>query len=139
MKFIGGFNAMIELLPQSYFDTMGDLDILLIIIYASTGLSVLVEPTFYQRIFAARSYKNVRNALIIGVFIWGSYDWLITILAMSAKAGVIKGLLPPDVAPDAALLTVVVAASCRLSGFIFSRGPIYRDVYFRFILSCCGG
>ena len=110
MKFIGGFNAMIEVLPKSYFDTMGDLDILLIIIYASTGLSVLVEPTFYQRIFAARSYKNVRNALIIGIFIWGSYDWLITILAMSAKAGVIKGLLPADVAPDAALLTVVVAA-----------------------------
>ena len=110
MNFIGGFNAMIEVLPQSYFDTMGDLDILLIIIYASTGLSVLVEPTFYQRIFAARSYKNVRNALIIGIFIWGSYDWLITILAMSAKAGVIKALLPADVAPDAALLTVVVAA-----------------------------
>ena len=59
----------------------------------STGLSVLVEPTFYQRIFAAKSYKNVRNALIIGIFIWGSYDWLITILAMSARAAVIKGLL----------------------------------------------
>ncbi len=110
MNFIGGFNAMIELLPGSFFDTMGDLNIFLIIIYASTGLSVLVEPTFYQRIFAAKSYKNVRNALIIGIFIWGSYDWIITILAMSAKTAVIQGLLPADVAPDAALLTVVVAA-----------------------------
>ena len=110
MNFIGGFNAMIELLPASFFDTMGDLNIFLIIIYASTGLSVLVEPTFYQRIFAAKSYKNVRNALIIGIFIWGSYDWIITILAMSAKTAVIQGLLPADVAPDAALLTVVVAA-----------------------------
>ena len=110
MNFIGGFNSMIELLPESFFDTMGDLNIFLIIIYASTGLSVLVEPTFYQRIFAAKSYKNVRNALIIGIFIWGSYDWIITILAMSAKTAVIKGLLPADVAPDAALLTVVVAA-----------------------------
>ena len=110
MNFIGGFNAMIELLPESFFDTMGDLNIFLIIIYASTGLSVLVEPTFYQRIFAAKSYKNVRNALIIGIFIWGSYDWIITILAMSAKTAVIQGLLPADVAPDAALLTVVVAA-----------------------------
>jgi len=110
MDFIGGFNSMIELLPESYFDTMGDLNIFLIIIYASTGLSVLVEPTFYQRIFAAKSYKNVRNALIIGIFIWGSYDWLITILAMSAKVGVIKGLLPATLEPDAALLTIVVAA-----------------------------
>jgi len=110
MSFIGGFDTMIETLPQSFFDTMGDLNIFLIIIYASTGLSILVEPTFYQRIFAARSYKNVRNALIIGIFIWGSYDWLITILAMSAKVGVLQGTLPADVAPDAALLTVVVAA-----------------------------
>ena len=110
MNFVGGFNSMIELLPKSFFDTLGDLNIFLIIIYASTGLSVLVEPTFYQRIFAAKSYKNVRNALIIGIFIWGSYDWLITILAMSAKAAVIKGLLPSSLEPDAALLTIVIAA-----------------------------
>ena len=70
----------------------------------------MVEPTFYQRIFAAKSYKNVRNALIIGIFIWGSYDWIITILAMSAKTAVLQGLLPSNVAPDAALLTVVIAA-----------------------------
>ena len=110
MNFVGGFNSMIELLPKSFFDTLGDLNVFLIIIYASTGLSVLVEPTFYQRIFAAKSYKNVRNALIIGIFIWGSYDWLITILAMSAKAAVIKGLLPSSLEPDAALLTIVIAA-----------------------------
>jgi len=110
MNLIGGFDSMINTLEPSYFDTMGDLSIWLIVIYASTGLSILVEPTFYQRIFAAKSYKSVRNALIIGVFIWGSYDWMITILAMSAKVGVLKGLLPGDVAPDAALLTIMVAA-----------------------------
>ena len=110
MNLISGFDSMIDTLEPSYFDTMGDLSIWLIIIYASTGLSILVEPTFYQRIFAAKSYKSVRNALIIGIFIWGSYDWMITILAMSAKVGVLKGLLPFDVAPDAALLTIMVAA-----------------------------
>jgi len=110
MNLIGGFDSMIDTLEPSYFDTMGDLSIWLIVIYASTGLSILVEPTFYQRIFAAKSYKSVRNALIIGIFIWGSYDWMITILAMSAKVGVLKGMLPGDVAPDAALLTIMVAA-----------------------------
>ncbi len=110
MNLIGGFDSMIEVLEPSYFDTMGDMSIWLIIIYASTGLSILVEPTFYQRIFAAKSYKNVRNALVIGIFIWGSYDWIITILAMAAKVAVIQGTLPVDVAPDAALLTIMVAA-----------------------------
>ena len=69
---IGGFDTMIDLLPAAYFESMGDLSIWLVIIYASTGLTILVEPTFYQRIFAAKSYKNVRNALVIGIFIWGS-------------------------------------------------------------------
>ena len=115
MNLIGGFDSMIEKLPSSYFDTMGDLSIWLIIIYASTGLAILVEPTFYQRIFAAKSYKNVRNALVIGIFIWGSYDWIITILAMAAKTGTLMkimgdSIIDPAVAPDAALLTIMVAA-----------------------------
>ena len=32
MNFIGGFDSMLELLPESYFDTLGDLNIFLIII-----------------------------------------------------------------------------------------------------------
>ena len=115
MNLIGGFDSMIEKLPSSYFYTMGDLSIWLIIIYASTGLAILVEPTFYQRIFAAKSYKNVRNALVIGIFIWGSYDWIITILAMAAKTGTLMKIMgdpiiDPGVAPDAALLSIMVAA-----------------------------
>ena len=115
MNLIGGFDIMIEKLEPSYFDSMGDLSIWLIIIYASTGLAILVEPTFYQRIFAAKSYKNVRNALVIGIFIWGSYDWIITILAMAAKTGTLMKIMgdpiiDPGVAPDAALLSIMVAA-----------------------------
>ena len=128
MNFIGGFDTMIEVLEPSYFVTLGDLSIWLIIIYASTGLSILVEPTFYQRIFAARSYRNVRNALVIGIFIWGSYDWLITILAMSAKVGVIKGILPSDVAPDAALLTVMVAALPAGALGLFMAGVLSTEM-----------
>jgi len=128
MNLIGGFDSMIDTLEPSYFDTMGDLNIWLIVIYASTGLSILVEPTFYQRIFAAKSYKNVRNALIIGIFIWGSYDWLITILAMSAKVGVIQGILSSDVAPDAALLTVMVASLPAGALGLFMAGVLSTEM-----------
>ena len=38
MNLIGGFDEMIEVLEPSYFDTMGDMSIWLIIIYESTGL-----------------------------------------------------------------------------------------------------
>ena len=128
MNFIGGFDKMIDMLEPSYFDTMGDLSIWLIIIYASTGLAILVEPTFYQRIFAAKSYKNVRNALIIGIFIWGSYDWIITIIAMAAKTGVLQGILPTDLAPDAALLTVMVAALPAGALGLFMAGVLSTEM-----------
>ena len=128
MNFIGGFDKMIDILEPSYFDTLGDLSIWLIIIYASTGLAILVEPTFYQRIFAAKSYKNVRNALIIGIFIWGSYDWIITIIAMAAKTGVLQGILPTDVAPDAALLTVMVAALPAGALGLFMAGVLSTEM-----------
>ena len=128
MNLIGGFDEMIEVLEPSYFETMGDMSIWLIIIYASTGLSILVEPTFYQRIFAAKSYKNVRNALVIGIFIWGSYDWIITILAMAAKVAVIQETLPFDVAPDAALLTIMVAALPAGALGLFMAGVLSTEM-----------
>ena len=133
MKLIGGFDSMIEKLPLSYFDTMGDLSIWLIIIYASTGLAILVEPTFYQRIFAAKSYKNVRNALVIGIFIWGSYDWIITILAMAAKTGTLinimgEPIIDPGVAPDAALLKVMVAALPAGALGLFMAGVLSTEM-----------
>jgi SSS family solute:Na+ symporter len=106
---LGGFATFEASLPTRYWDQMGGEDPWLIAIYAMTGLTVLVEPTFYQRIFAARSYKNVRNALLIGLFIWSAYDWCVTLLGMAAQSGIAAGLVPADVHPNSALLAVVVA------------------------------
>jgi SSS family solute:Na+ symporter len=110
LSIIGGFDALFETLEPSYFDRMGDLSVLLVIIYASTGLTILVEPTFYQRIFAARSYRNVRNALIAGIFLWGAYDWTVTILGMVARVAAVQGAIDPGVAPDASLMALMIAA-----------------------------
>jgi SSS family solute:Na+ symporter len=128
LNLVGGFDQMIKILPEYYFETMGDLSIWLIIIYASTGLTILVEPTFYQRIFAAKSYKNVRNALIAGIFIWGSYDWIVTILAMAAKVGVLQGTITVDVDSNAALLTIMVAALPAGALGLFLAGVIATEM-----------
>lgn len=106
---LGGFPAFEAALPSRYWEQMGGEDPWLIAIYAMTGLTVLVEPTFYQRIFAARSYKNVRNALLIGLFVWSAYDWCVTLLGMAAQAGIANGLVAADVHPNSALLAIVVA------------------------------
>ncbi|MBM4352996.1 MAG: sodium:solute symporter family protein [Deltaproteobacteria bacterium] len=107
---IGGFDRMYDLLPAAHFTQMGDMTPWLVVIYGMTGLTVLVEPTFYQRIFAARDYKAVRNALLIGLFLWGAYDWCVTLLGMIARAGAAEGLLPADMHPNTALLRIAVAS-----------------------------
>lgn len=105
---IGGFDAMYEALPPAYFEEMGDVSIWLILIYASTNLVLLIEPAFYQRIFAARSYKSVRNALVLGIFLWGAYDWVITILGMIARTAAVQGAIDPGVAADHSLMVIML-------------------------------
>lgn len=105
---IGGFDAMYDVLDPAYFEQMGDLSFLLIVIYGSTNLVLLIEPAFYQRIFAARSYKSVRNAMLIGILLFGAYDWVITVLGMMARTAALQGAIDPMVAADQSLMVIMI-------------------------------
>jgi SSS family solute:Na+ symporter len=128
LQVVGGFDALFEQLEPAYFEQMGDLSPWLVIAYAATGLTVLIEPTFYQRIFAARSYQNVRNALLIGIVLWGAYDWSVTIVGMMARTAALQGAIDPGVAPDAALLAMMaVALPAGVMGF-FVAGVLATEM-----------
>ena len=105
---VGGYEWLEANLDPGYFQFFGDLPIWLVLIYVMTGLSVLVEPAFYQRIFSAKSAKSVRNAMLFGIILWGSYDWAVTAIAMAAKGAALQGILPMDVHPNEALLRIAV-------------------------------
>jgi len=106
---VGGFDALLVELDPAYFKPLGNLPLGLLLIYASTHLAALVEPSFYQRIFAARSYKAVRNAILIGILLWGAYDWVVTILGMTARTAVLEGALDPGIAGDHSVGHLLVA------------------------------
>lgn len=101
---VGGVDALPTLLPASYFDPRGTYPLPVLLVFATGALSVLVEPGIYQRIFAARSRKAIYGALIIGLVLWSSYDWITALLGMAAQAA---GL---EVEPRYALLTLVTQA-----------------------------
>ncbi|MGI6765981.1 MAG: sodium:solute symporter family protein [Lentihominibacter sp.] len=65
----------------------------LMVTYAVTALSVLCEPTLFQRIFAAASGKDVRKALIIAAIIYAAYSIVATFVGILAAAGVGLGTL----------------------------------------------
>lgn len=74
--------------------------------WALTGLTVLVEPAFYQRVFAASDAKAVQRALLTGILLWASYDWGVTLIGIIARAAVEQGMLPADLEGKSALLTI---------------------------------
>jgi SSS family solute:Na+ symporter len=106
----GGFDAVASFAPEGYFAPFGGIPTPLMIAYAATGISILVDPGFYQRIFAAQSFRQVRNAMLIAVGVWTVYDWLVTAGGMMAAAAVHSGALPADLHPNDALLAAVVYA-----------------------------
>ena len=131
---LGGFETLQQTLPDTFFQPLGGTPVWLVIVYASTGLTILVDPAFYQRIFAARSFREVRNALLLGILMWGSYDWVVTAGGMLAAGAVSSGLLPADLHPNAALLqTVIYALPAGLTGFflagVLSAGMSTIDSY----------
>jgi solute:Na+ symporter, SSS family len=98
----GGVAGLERALPASYFDPTGTYPAWILLVFALSALSVLVEPAFYQRIFAAVSYRAVLTALFIGVALWAAFDWVVTLLGMAAAA---TGIATD---PRYALLTLVI-------------------------------
>ncbi len=86
----GGIDGMRAALPASYFDPTGTYPPSVLIVFAASALSALVEPAFFQRIFAAVSYRAVLVALLVGIGLWAAYDWATTILGMAAASAGIE-------------------------------------------------
>jgi SSS family solute:Na+ symporter len=118
---LGGFDAVAAVAPEGYFAPLGGIPIWLMLAYAATGISILVDPGYYQRIFAARSPKQARNAMIISIFIWMAYDWLVTAGGMLARVGVANGVIPADIhTNDALLMAVTMALPVGLTGLFLA-------------------
>jgi solute:Na+ symporter, SSS family len=115
LDWVGGW-SFIEHLPTSdgaktsdHLSHHGGLSAWMLVAWAFTGLTVLIEPAFYQRVFAARDKRSVQRALLIGIFLWASYDWGVTLVGLLARAAVEQGLLSADLEGREALLELCAA------------------------------
>jgi SSS family solute:Na+ symporter len=107
---------------------MGGLSGWLLFVYAATNLVLLVEPAIYQRIFAARSFASVRNALLVGLVLWGAYDWVVRVLGMVAKTAAVQGAIDPTVSADHSLLLIMISVlPAGLVGF-FVAGVLATEM-----------
>lgn len=81
-----GINYLFETLPKSYFNPMGTYSLSQTFVWGLIALSTLVDPNFYQRAFAAKSFKVAKKGIIVSTIIWIIFDLSLTMGAMYAKA-----------------------------------------------------
>lgn len=88
-----GLDALSEL-PDRYFHPLGGFTLFETLAWGFIALSTLVDPNFYQRCFAAESFKTAKKGIIISTLIWIVFDLSLTFGAMYAK------LMIPDSESD---------------------------------------
>jgi len=98
VKIFGGIGFLKSNLPATHFSPTGGVGIATTLVWGFIALSTLVDPNFYQRVFAAKSEKAARNGILISTAIWFLFDICTTAGAMYARAVI------PEAASDKAYL-----------------------------------
>ncbi|MFH2056241.1 MAG: sodium:solute symporter family protein [bacterium] len=93
----GGLDFLRANVPTTHFTWHGGNSGWYIAVWYVLALATLIEPTFYQRCFAARSESVARRGIIISVGFWLVFDLLTTACGLYARA-----LLPSTTDPVAA-------------------------------------
>lgn len=109
LESVGGFAGIEGALGPEAMSPLGSSPPLYTIAYGLTALSVLVEPAFYQRIFAAKDARTVRIAFLWGLVLWAAYDWAVVTVGMSGGAMQAAGMLPADLPSDQLMLKTCLA------------------------------
>ncbi|UCG06960.1 MAG: hypothetical protein JSV83_24195, partial [Desulfobacterales bacterium] len=102
LSMVGGVEEMERVLPDHFLMT-GGRPASQLLVYGMTSLSVFIEPAFYQRIMAATSRRAVVVAMMVGILLWMSYDWVITTLGIAAHTAEIQGIVSAPSGPDQAV------------------------------------
>ncbi|MCP4897141.1 MAG: sodium:solute symporter family protein [bacterium] len=83
---VGGFSGLWAALPESHIAWDGGLGWQAIVVWYLIALQTMVEPTFYQRVFAARSPRVAQTGVIISVALWAVFDFMTTFSGLAARA-----------------------------------------------------
>lgn len=119
---VGGLDFLKANLPATHFTWRGLNPASYIFVWYFIALATLVEPTFYQRCFAAKSESTSRNGIFIAIFFWAAFDFMTTSTGMYARA-----LLPNLADPVAAYPALAVKVLPRALQAVFLLG-LYATV-----------
>lgn len=82
----GGFDYLAANLPESHLSLTGGNSLQYILVWFFIGAWALVDPSFYQRCYAAKDEKTARNGVLISLIFWFIFDFLTTTAGLYARA-----------------------------------------------------
>jgi SSS family solute:Na+ symporter len=82
---IGGFSALWGALPAPQRSWNGGLPAQAVLVWYVIALQTLVEPTFYQRCYAARTPEVAKRGVLISIAFWVLFDFLTTFAGLAAR------------------------------------------------------
>ncbi len=88
----GGFEGLWGALPDSHRTWDGGLGWQTVLVWYLIALQTVVEPSFYQRVFAARSQRIAKVGVVISVAMWVVFDFFTVYSGLAAR------VLLPDLA-----------------------------------------
>lgn len=86
IKTFGGISFLTSSLPAGHFSLLGGNTIWQTLIWGFIALATLVDPSFYQRCFAAESPTTAKKGILISTCIWICFDICTTLGALYARA-----------------------------------------------------
>jgi len=82
---VGGFGALWAALPTTHRQWDGGMGVQFVLVWYFIALQTLVEPTFYQRCYAAESPRVARQSVLISIGFWVLFDFLTTFTGLAAR------------------------------------------------------
>jgi SSS family solute:Na+ symporter len=111
----GGITFLQNNLPSTHFDWLGGHSLSTTLVWGLIALATLVDPSFYQRVFAANSTKTAKLGILFSTGIWILFDFCTTAGGLYARA-----LYPEAESGTSYLVLVMEVLPSGLRGFVLA-------------------
>ena len=111
----GGLEFLRAKLPTTHFSPTGGHSWATTLVWGFIALETLVDPTFYQRCFAAKNTKVARHGILISTLVWCGFDLCTTMGGLYARA-----LVPEAQSNQSYLIYAMQILPSGLRGFFLA-------------------
>ncbi|GAB4321132.1 MAG: sodium:solute symporter family protein [Candidatus Zixiibacteriota bacterium] len=140
----GGWSFLKTNLPATHFTWQGGNTVWFIVSWFFIAAATLIEPSFYQRCYAAKSESVAKRGILISVLFWMLFDFMSTTAGLYARAAIPELANPESSYPALAarvlppglvgifLVGILAGIFATIDSYMFLAAiSIGRDIYGR--------